>query len=182
MINARERIDDFDDDEAAFVVSGANKKKVLLIVLPLLVLIGLIVSFYAVFTNRLKSEASHYRIVETPAASDGSAEPTRLIFYDLPEIDAPLSSGGAESFSVKIKLSLETDAVDDNRIATLDSISPRINDAVIGRLVELRTEEVQTTRGLYWLREELLYRINLITAPIKITNLNFKTFEIQKKQ
>ena len=32
----------------------------------------------------------------------------------------------------------------------------------------------------YWLKEELLYRINLIVSPVVVTNLNFKTFNQNK--
>ena len=55
-------------------------------------------------------------------------------------------------------------------------------DMVMGLLAdayELTEEEISGASGLYWLKEELLYRINLLIAPIRVNNINFKNFEIQ---
>ena len=44
---------------------------------------------------------------------------------------------------------------------------------------ETYPEEIETAQGLYWLKEDLLYRINLVTKPLKISNINIKMFEIK---
>ena len=63
-------------------------------------------------------------------------------------------------------------------ISTIEALTSKLTDAIIAHTIELRPEEINDSEGLYWLREELLYRMNLISAPIKISNLNFKSFEI----
>ena len=66
-------------------------------------------------------------------------------------------------------------------IKTIEILTPKINDVVLSHIIELSPEEVQGSTGLYWLKEELLYRLNLVTAPIKINNLNIRSLEIQKE-
>ena len=58
-------------------------------------------------------------------------------------------------------------------------MSSKINDIIIAHLVELSPAEITDSEGFYWLKEELLYRVNLVTDPIKINSINFKNFEIQ---
>ena len=78
-----------------------------------------------------------------------------------------------------LKLNLELSGIEN--VKTIEVLSPKIKDAVIAHTIELSPDEISGASGLYWLKEELLYRINLITAPVKINNLNFTTFEIQKE-
>lgn len=77
---------------------------------------------------------------------------------------------------VKIKLSIELSKMED--ITIIEALSAKLTDAVIAHTIELMPEEIDGSEGIYWLREELLYRMNLIAAPVKISNLNFKNFEI----
>ena len=59
-------------------------------------------------------------------------------------------------------------------------MTPRLTNAVLNHVVELYLEELEGSTGLYWLKEELLYRFNLVAAPVKIKNLNFSVFELEK--
>ena len=40
-------------------------------------------------------------------------------------------------------------------------------------------EEVSGAEGIYALKSELLYRINLMVAPIKVSNINIKDLDIK---
>ena len=68
-------------------------------------------------------------------------------------------------------------AVED--IKTVEALLPRINDTLLAHITELTPEEISGSDGLYNLKEELLFRINLLTDPVKVSNLNFKSFDIQ---
>lgn len=81
--------------------------------------------------------------------------------------------------TVKLKISLETSDLSEDKINALEALSSKINDIIIAHLVELSPAEITDSEGLYWLKEELLYRVNLVTDPIKINSINFKNFEIQ---
>ena len=65
-------------------------------------------------------------------------------------------------------------------VQIVQGLMPKIVDAVIAHTIELTPDEISGSNGLYWLREELLYRINLIVSPVVVANLNFKAFGIDK--
>ena len=65
-------------------------------------------------------------------------------------------------------------------IQIVEGLMPKIVDAVIAHTNELTPDEISGSNGLYWLREELLYRSNLIVSPVVVANLNFKAFGIDK--
>ena len=171
----------FDDEEeegeetSTSSASNITKKKILIIILPILIIIGLVVSFYAVKSNEKKAEKpQNYTVIknQTESASSNSG----LILYDFKEVDCNLKAEKNAAKKVKIQLTIETP--DSDKIQIIEGLSPRVNTLLIEHMVGLSAEEVQTPEGLYWLKQDLLYRLNLILSPIKVTNINFKTFEI----
>lgn len=169
--------DDFDRDEDIEVQNKISRKKILIFIIPVLVVIGLAVGMFYVFNRGYDSSATNYSVVKNVVDENGSAVQQVTVFYDLPEINARLKDERNINQSVKMKISLELARVED--IPTVEKMLPRINDAVIAHTIELTPAEISDASGLYWLKEELLYRINLLISPVKATNLNFKNFEIQ---
>ncbi len=171
---------DTDDDEDEFEPSPpqATRKKMLLIILPIVIAIGLLVSFYTVFTAKDKDRQKNYQVIDT-ADETAESKDARLILYDLPEIEVMLNSHDQNKQYARIKLSLEIPNLQEEKIHVLEAFIPRINDIVTSHLIEIYPEEIQTTQGLYWLKEDLLYRINLVTKPVKINNISIKTLEIR---
>ncbi len=165
---------DRDDEGSGTPLSKINKKKILMIILPVIILIGLAVSFYTVFT-RNDQKVKNYSIVSRED-SEGTAQ--TVIFYDLPEITAAVPDDNGTA-TAKLRISLETTGLTEEKISFLDGLSSKIQDIVIAHIVELSPDELSGSENLYWLKEELLYRINLVTAPVKINGINFKGFEIQ---
>lgn len=175
MANLDDDLDKTEDE----ISGGVNKKKILMIVIPTIVVIGLLVSFYYVFSQKLSStKAVPYSVVSKTPGSDGKAPDSVLVFYDLPEINVQLKNTDRSPENVKMKLSIELDNVAD--VKFIEGMMPKITDIIISHTVELTPDEISGANGLYWLKEELLHRINLVTAPVKIANINFKNFEIQK--
>ena len=180
MIDKNNDIDDEEDgEEDKNQTSKASKKKMLLIILPILIIIGLVVSFYTVFNTKKDTTSQNYRIVED-ASEDNTPLTNSTIFYDLPEIDVLLNSKTNQQQRLKLQINLETQNIDAQKVHILEAFIPRINDLIISHLIELYPEEIQSSEGLYWLKEELLHRINLVTHPILISNISFKSIEIQK--
>ena len=175
MVKPDESFDKAEDEELQ--IKPFNKKKVLIYVVPVIVVIGLAVSFITVFTrkDRLDGEGD-FSIVTTAGEGEDAGKIT--VFYTLPELSVRLRSSAETSSNVKVKISIELSSVDD--IKTIEAMLPRINDTLLAHIVELTPDEISGSDGLYNLKEELLYRINLLTAPVKVSNLNFKTFDIQK--
>lgn len=176
MANFDDDIDKLDDEEHK---SHINKKKVLIFLLPILIVIGIAVGFYHTFGNSSKDTSNlAYSVVEKQQTVDGKNENKLLIFYDLPEITSQVRTTDGSKEFIKIKISVELSKMED--IKTIEALLSKLSDIIINHTSELTTDEINGANGLYWLKEELLYRINLVTSPIKITNLNFKSFEIQE--
>ena len=171
--------DDLDRDGDIDEQNRKNRKKTLIILLPVLIVICLSVGFYYVFNRNYATEPGNYSVLTDTVEQDGTKSEKVTVFYDLPEITSILKSDASDKPRVKIKLNLELSGIEN--VKTIEVLSPKIKDAVIAHTIELSPDEISGASGLYWLKEELLYRINLITAPVKINNLNFTTFEIQKE-
>lgn len=167
--------EDFDkqDEEE---IKEVNKKKVLLFLLPALIAIGIAVGLYHTFESSFNTtQGMPYKILE----QNESDKKQSIVFYDLPEITTPVRNAQGENDIVSIKISIELNNPED--VKKIEILLPRIYDIILSHTRELRTEEISGSEGLYWLKQELLYRLSLAVAPIKIENINFKSFDIQKK-
>lgn len=174
---------DFDDDLDKLDDEGSsskiNKKKILIFLLPVLIVVGIAAGMYHTFGSKSIDTAKlPYNVVQKTSETDGKASTQLLIFYDLPEISTQIKTHDGSKEIVHIKISIELSKMED--IKTIEALLPRFNDIIINHTSELTSDEINGANGLYWLKEELLYRINLVAAPIKIENLNFKSFEVQK--
>lgn len=170
--------DDFDKDEEPSDAGKISHKKILFILVPVLIVIGIAVGGYYIFNRSYDNDSNlNYSIVKNITDENGTQTENITVFYDLPEVAARISDASEHTQTVKMKISLELSKVED--IKNIESMLPRINDAVIAHTVELEPEEINGSAGLYWLKEELLYRINLLVSPVKVSNLNFKNFETQ---
>lgn len=179
MVNLEDDIEDDGFEESA--PQKISRKKILLILLPLLIVIALTVGAHHLYRiSSAPAGSSHYSVVEKPSEDENDKSPQLTVFYDLPEIRSQIriaESNRRENLNIKI--SIELSGVED--IKTIEALLPRINDIILNHTNELTDDEVNGANGLYWLKEELLYRINLVAAPVKVKNLNFKNFEIQNK-
>lgn len=168
--------DDFDKQDDEEEQKEVNKKKILLFLLPALIAIGIAVGLYHTFESSFSStQGLPYQVLE----QNESDKKQSIIFYDLPEITAPVRNAVGDNDIVSIKLSIELSNVED--VKKIEILLPRIYDIILAHTRELRSEEISGSEGLYWLKQELLYRLKLATAPIKIENINFKSFDIKKK-
>ena len=176
MVNLDDNIENGFDSDDNIIAPGSklSRKKLLLIVVPIVAAIG-IFGFYYTSQKSKKLAPTNYSIVRR-TAENGKETDSYTIFYDLPEVDVRLRNVPSKDQVVKIKLSIELSKMED--ITTIEALSAKLTDAVIAHTIELMPEEIDGSEGIYWLREELLYRMNLIAAPVKISNLNFKSFEI----
>lgn len=176
-----EREDDFDSENDETAATPAGRRKILLIVIPAVIAIGLAVGLYFALNHKYDGSAAlNYSVVKNMTEENGKEAESVTVFYDLPEIKAQLKNDRGAPQIIDIRLSIELSKVED--VATVEKLLPRITDSVISHTVELTPDEVAGSAGLYWLREELLYRMNLLVAPVKINNLNFKKFEIQTNE
>ena len=165
-------LDDVDDDNP---YTEKNNKKILIFLIPILIIIGIIVGLYYLFSPQTSVNKS-YSIVE----SGNEKEKNVTVFYDFPELKLPLQTNGTPNSSVRIKINIELSKMEDIKI--IEGFMPKLTDAMVTHITELTPEEIEDSEGMYWLKEELLYRFNLIVAPIKIKDINYKMLEVQKSK
>ena len=170
--------EDLDNDIQNNEAKPLSRKKLLIFVLPIVIVIGLSAGLFYVFNKNYDNNIGSYSVIKK-ASSDSNSPEEVTVFYDLPEITTSLKAeAGSPKERLLIRLNLELNNVEDTK--TIEILIPKITDAVIAHTIELTPQEVSDSSGLYWLKEELLYRINLITNPIKVSNLNFRTFEVER--
>ena len=176
MANQNSDIDtDMDDDASVALESKLSKKKLMFILLPALVIIASIGFYYKARSDKENATPLNYSIIQNTGEDAISAY---TILYDLPEIEVRLQTTSTQQHLLRIQVNIELSNVEN--VPTIDALVAKLSDAILAHTSGLTVEEANSSEGLYWLKQELLYRINLITAPIKITNLNFKNFEIIK--
>ena len=175
-------VDDFrdleeDGDDEFENLNKISKRKILVFLIPVLIVIAIVVGLFISFRETTVKKSPYNVITQT---SDDGKEIKTTVFFDLPEVTVKLKGDNDFDDKVKIRLSLELSSIDDAK--NIEILTSRLVDSIISHTSELTTDEIETTSNLYWLKEELLYRINLIVSPIKISNINFKTFEVQKQR
>lgn len=165
--------DDLETDGEITDNSHQKRKKLMILLLPLLIVIGISVGIYFALNNNYDSLGVDYNIVQY----NKDTPENMTVFYDLPEIKTSVR-GKNGSHELRLKINLEISSIEDLHV--IEVLTPKLSDAVLGHVIELNMNEIDGSTGLYWLKEELLYRLNLVASPVKIKNLNFSVFELQK--
>lgn len=153
--------------------AGSKRKRILILLLPIIIVIGISATIFFILQRRSSSDNGDYNIVQY----DKDNAESITVFYDLPEITTSVR-GLVDPHELRFKLNLELSSVEDLKI--IEILAPKLVDTVITYTIELSVDEVSGSLGLFWLKEELLYRLNLAAAPIKIKALNFSVFDLQK--
>lgn len=165
--------EDIEEPEETTDTTVQKRKRIMILLLPLLIVIGISVGIYFALNDGYDSLGVDYKIIQY---NKDNAEGITA-FYDLPEIKT-FVKGKHGSHELRLKINLELSSIED--LKAIEVLSPKLSDTVISHIIELTLEEVDGSVGLYWLKEELLYRLNLVAAPVKIKNINFSVFELQK--
>ncbi len=169
----RKMIEDADiEEDEAIERPNQRRRKLMLFLLPLLIVIGISVGIYFALNKSYSSLGDGYKIIQYNKDSE-----EMTVFFDLPEIKTSVKSNDG-LHDLKIKITLELSNIEDLKV--IEVIISKLNDVILGHVIELRLNELEGTEGLYWLKEELLYRLNLAASPVKIKDLNFSVFELQR--
>ena len=167
-----EEDDDDSLDEAEEVLNtGLKRKRFLILLLPILIVAGISATIFFVLQHKSSSSAGEYNIVQYN--KDDAENVT--VFYDLPEITTNVR-GRVGTHELRLKINLELSSIEDLKI--IEILKAKLNDVVLEHTIELNVDELKGSVGLYWFKEELLYRLNLAAAPVKIKAVNFGVFEL----
>ena len=163
-----------DDDEEDSAKKTSGKKLVLFILIPIIILIAAGAGLF--FSGMLDSLVAE-EVIEEVADEEITKTFVPSSYYELDEMLVSLRSSGAKQKFLKIQLSLELEnAVD---MAVIEASVPRIIDSFQVFLRELHIEELEGSRGVYLIKEELLSRVNQAIHPVKIKDVLFKDMLIQ---
>jgi flagellar FliL protein len=114
------------------------------------------------------------------AAADAPPQPIvppTVAFYDMPDIVVNIQSAEGTPAYLKLAVSLELTGADEK--AGIQPLMPRVVDEFQGYLRELRVDDLKGSAGVMRLKEELLRRINVATAPFKIKDVLLKEMIVQ---
>ena len=170
--------EDWDEDEDGNenVPPKRSRKKKFLLVAGLFVLVACGGTASAYFTGLLDP-------ILRSVAGDGGQElnfsfaSAKPGYFKMPEILVNLNMGRGESSILKVRISLDLDDV--SGIPHLKRLMPRIVDDMQTYLRELRVEDLQGTRNLRRLQNEMLARVNRFSGPAKINRVLFKELLVQ---
>ena len=110
--------------------------------------------------------------------TDSTAPTEAQNFYYLRFEDVDVYLDTADGLRL-VSFSIALEVSDLESVRSLQSVSPKILDQLQFFLRGLRVEEFQGAAGIYRVREELLYRFNKISSPVRINGVYFENLIIQ---
>jgi flagellar FliL protein len=99
------------------------------------------------------------------------------VFVDLPEMTVNLSALDGRATFLKVKVALEV--ADQDVVAKINPVLPRVLDAFQVYLRELRASDLDGSAGLFRVKEDLQKRINIAIYPGRVEAVLFREIVIQ---
>lgn len=174
--------DDAKKKEAESKGSGGGMMTILLAagIPTVLILVVIVVLFFTSFGRAL---------IGLNAAGKGHGDeevveevvmelPEHITYYEMPELLVNIQTSSSKR-KPYLRLAVKFEIHDPEAVKTLDLIKPRIIDAFQVYLRELRVGDLEGSAGSQRLKEELLKRVNMVSAPIKVIDVLFQVFVIQ---
>lgn len=162
---------------------GKGKKKlIIMIAVPVLLLaIGGGLFFSGVLGGGDETHVEGEEHAGDDENAEGKAvgedgQPLNAAFFPLPDLIVNLSSNSGSRF-LKMKVQLEIE--DETKLPEIEAVVPRVIDQFQTYLREMRVEDLRGSAGIYRLRQELLYRVNIAAHPVKVTDVLFQEMLIQ---
>jgi flagellar FliL protein len=146
----------------------SSKKLLLFVIAPLLVLLLAGGGAYFFLAGK-KDEAAEQAEPPPP--------PKPSVFYKLPDMLVTLGTVNGRASFLKITVSLELESDEDVR--RVQSVMPRVVDAMYVYLRELRIEDLRGVTALNRLRAELLARVNMTVQPTHVTDVLLQEVLVQ---
>ncbi|HSM97353.1 MAG TPA: flagellar basal body-associated FliL family protein [Rhizomicrobium sp.] len=114
--------------------------------------------------------------------ADGKPVPPPIVapqvaFYEMPDIVVNIQSADGNPAYLKLAVALELTGADEK--AGIQPLMPRVVDQFQGYLRELRVDDLKGSAGVLRLKEELLRRINVATAPFAVKDVLLKEMIVQ---
>jgi flagellar FliL protein len=101
----------------------------------------------------------------------------QVAFYEMPDMVVNIQSSDGNPAYLKLAVALELTGADEK--AGIQPLMPRVVDQFQGYLRELRVDDLKGSAGVLRLKEELLRRINVATAPFAVKDVLLKEMIVQ---
>ena len=153
-----------------------NKKMLIIVAAALLVVVGGggAGAYFLLFSGA-KTDAHGAKVAgnQPPAP----IVPPQVAFYDMPDMVVNIQSAHGNPAYLKLSVALELTGTDEK--AGIQPLMPRVVDQFQGYLRELRVDDLKGSAGVLRVKEELLRRINVATAPFAIKDVLLKEMIVQ---
>ncbi len=146
---------------------GSKKKLILLAVVGLVALGGAGTGAYLFLAKRGTTETAEVK------------KPKPAVFLDLREMTVNLGNEPNQEWRRILKLKAALELHDPKTVEAIKPLMPRIEDALQMFLREVRPSELESSAATYYLREELLRRVNVAVHPAKVDGVLFREILIQ---
>jgi len=166
-----------DAGKQGFVKKLLGNKKMLMIIAggALVVLLGAGGgTYFFLFAHGAKTAGTKMAAADEPPQP---IVPPTVAFYDMPDMVVNIQSADGNPAYLKLGVSLELTGADEK--AGIQPLMPRVVDQFQGYLRELRVDDLKGSAGVLRLKEELLRRINVATAPFTVKDVLLKEMIVQ---
>jgi flagellar FliL protein len=167
-----------DAPKQGFVKKLLGNKKMLIIVAAALLLVvggGGAGAYFFLFSGgdeKTADAGAHGKAAETPPIVA-----PQVAFYEMPDMVVNIQSADGNPAYLKLAVALELTGADEK--AGIQPLMPRVVDQFQGYLRELRVDDLKGSAGVLRLKEELLRRINVATAPFAVKDVLLKEMIVQ---
>ncbi len=149
-------------------------KTVLIIIIAVAVLfMGMMGAGFFILWNKMANVTQPQAVVEEEAepeeASLGPIYPIKTMIVNLAD------EGGKRYLRVSMEFELENEEM----IASMDKLLPRIRDSILMILPTKKYDDINTTEGKIKLRNEMMEKVNSLLVTGKIQNIYFTEFVVQ---
>ena len=152
-----------------------RKRSMWIVVVLLLLAVGFLAALFfgrLTFLSELLPTTSDY------SANNVDAKISSVVTYDLREsLEIVLNSGQENRVYLNLSLAFKLSRPQD--VPFVRKLEPAIRDTVIPYLQELRPEELEGSRGIFLLREELLFRVNKVTGSVRVEDVYITALQLQ---
>lgn len=171
-----------EEGEEGEAKGGLNKKLLLILIPVLLLAIGGGLYFTGIIGGgedthvEESAEEGHEEVLLDEHGNPIVEGEVNGAFFALPDLIVNLSSKSGSKF-LKLKVQLEIE--DEADLPAIEAVTPRVIDQFQTYLREMRVEDLRGSAGIYRLRQELLYRVNIASHPVKVKDILFQEMLIQ---
>jgi flagellar FliL protein len=165
-------------------VEPKKSLKLVYIIVPVVLIVGLVGGYFLspIISNMFGGVAKKHESQEnTEQKNEGDKkaeeEAKKTTFINIPDILVNIRTNKNRPVFLKVALVLE---IRDPKIKdVVENLKPKIIDQMQTFLRDLEASDLTGATNMQRLRQEMLIRINNVTAPSKVSDVLFKEFLVQ---